>query len=186
MKYFVVRLYKFNDDVIYLNKQEKKTGTIKEPFKYYFEPIIEYQDTLGKDIIISIDKKGIAHEILTDIEIPIIYKEQTIAYNYDNFNYVKTFTNVIPSKGDVHTFSVIERTVYSDFGKIVYDSKQPSYEEVKEYLKINENRIFEIKQELENIFESNLKKTLEYKELLKQNDEEKNKIKKLINQFRQK
>ena len=29
MKYFVVRLYKFNDDVIYLNKQEKKTGTIR-------------------------------------------------------------------------------------------------------------------------------------------------------------
>lgn len=186
MKYFVVRLYKFNNEVVYLNKSENKTGTIKEPYKYYYEPILEYSDTLGRDIIVSIDKKGVAHEIVTDIEIPIIYKDEVISYNYDNFNYVRSYNNVISPKGDVHTFSVINRTIYNEFGKITYDAKQPTYEEVKQYLAVNGKRIIEFEKELEDIFKTNLKQVLEYKEKLEQEEKEQTKIKKLINQFKRK
>lgn len=186
MKYFIVRLYKFNNDVVYLNKSENKTGTIKEPYKYYYEPIVEYNDTLGRDIIISIDKKGIAREIVTDIEIPIIYKDEVISYNYDTFKYVKTFNNVIPPNGDVHTFSIISRTIYNDFKKIVYNAKQPTYEEVRQYLNINGKRLVELEQELEDIFKGNLKKVIEYKETIEIKEREQSKIKKIINQFKQK
>lgn len=186
MKYFVVRLYKFNKDVIYLNKVENKTGTIKEPFRYYYEPIVEYNDVLGRNIIISIDKKGIAREIVTDIEIPIIYKDEVISYSYDKFNYTRTLNNVIPPIGDIHIFSIINRVIYDELKKMTYESKQPTYEEVKQYLDTNGKRVMEFEKELEDIFKNNLKKVMEYKETLEQEEREQSKIKKLINRFKQK
>lgn len=186
MKYFVVRLYKFNSEVIYLNKEENKTGTIKEPYKYYYEPIVEYNDTLGRDIIISIDKKGIAREIVTDIEIPIIYKDEVISYSYDNFNYIKTLNNVIPPSGDIHTFSIINRIVYNEIKKMTYETREPTYDEVKQYLNVNGKRVSELEKELEDIFKVNMRRVIEYKEQIKQDEKKQNKIKKLINHFKQK
>lgn len=184
MKYFKVRVYKFNDDVIYLNKKDNKLGTLNNPFKYYFEPINEYSDTFGRDIIISLDKRDNAKEIITDIEIPIIFKDEVISYNYDNFSYVKTFNNVIPPKGDIHTFSVIERTIYNDFGKTIIHVEKPTYEEIKKYIEINSKIYSNYKEELESIFINNQRCVDKYRAIINEGEKEKCKIKKLISDFK--
>jgi len=184
MKCFSVKLCRFNNDIVYLNRVENKTGTAEEPFKYYYEPIVEYEETFEKSIIISIDKKGIAHEIVTNIEIPVVFKDQIVSYDHDNFKYTKTFRNIIPSKGDVHTFAVINRTVYNDFRKTVYNANEATYDEVEKYINSNMRRKSEYQEELISIFDNNLKRVIEYKEKIEETENDRNKIKKLINQFR--
>lgn len=181
MQYYIVDLCKFNDEIIYLNSKTK-TGDDKNPFKYFFEPILEYEKTIDNKIIVSIDKKGKAREILTDIEIPIIYKDTCISYNYEDFKYVKNYNNVLPLNQDIYIFVILNRVIYQDFNKNIILNQKASYEDVKKYIIKNEKKIDEIETEIKRVFKEQEEKIFNYKN--KDSNNENYKIKKLINNFK--